>query len=414
MQRFQGVFGFVLLIGLCALFSRERRRIRWSIVFWGVTLQVLLGFLILRTEPGRWFFTACDAAINKLLSFPDKGTELLFSSFVTKKVEPGFISLACHALPKLIFFSALMSALYYLRIMQFVVRGIAWVMQKSLGTSGAETLSCTASIFVGQTEAPLLIRPFLATLTRSELMAIMTGGFATIAGTMMGVYTDMLKDGLPNIAGHLMAASVMSVPAGLYLAKVLEPETGQPVTAGTLALPDVPQPSSFLVAVCDGAIDGLKLAANIAAMLLAFVSLIAMLDALLGYGGGLFGQPDLSLSMILGTLFRPIAWTLGLNWEDSQVVGALLGKKIVATEFLAYVDLQNLLREEKISPQAALISSYALCGFANLASIGVQIGGLSVLAPTRKNEMAELALRAMTAGAFATCLSAAIAGMMQP
>ena len=401
--RFHGLIGVALLLAIAVALSNNRRRIDWRTVLLGLGLQVIFGLLTLRTRTGQWLFEGGDRLAQQLLAFSDSGTSLLLLSHVDHKVSSSLENLAFRTLPTVIFFSALTSLLYHLGIMQLVVRAFAWVMVRTMGTSGAESLSCAADIFVGSTEAPLLVRPFLPTMTRSELMAIMSAGYATIAGGVMMVYIAMLKDQVPGIAGHLLTASVMSAPAALAFAKLIYPEDGQPVTRGTLTVPIERTSVNMFEAIANGATDGLKLTANIAAMLLAFTALVAMANAALSYAG-------LSLEQLFGIPFRPIAWALGATGGDTTVLADLLGKKTALNEFLAYQDMQKVV--EKISPRTAIIASYALCGFANFASIGIQIGGLGSLAPERKRDVADLSLRAMTAGAMASCLSGCVAGML--
>jgi CNT family concentrative nucleoside transporter len=321
--------------------------------------------------------------------------------------------IAFNVLPTIIFFAALMQVLYHLGIMQRVVRAIAWVMQRTLGTSGAETLSAAGEIFLGHTEAPLLVKPFVRGMTPSELFTIMTCGLATVAGGVMAAYIGMLQGALPGIAGHLLAASVMNVPAGLYLAKVMVPETGTPATAGTLDLEVERTESGVIEAAAAGAGQGLTLALNVGAMLVAFVALIAMLNALLGWAGGLVGAPALSLQSLLGLLLRPLAWLLGVPWHDTAYVGGLIGLKVSLNEFIAYARFAgDLAAGVALAPRSVVILTYALLGFANFASIGILIGGLGGLAPERRGEIAGFGLRAMLAGNLAAFSSAAFAGML--
>jgi CNT family concentrative nucleoside transporter len=319
-------------------------------------------------------------------------------------VDSPNLNFAIRVLPTVIFFSSLVSLMYYLGILQKIVKGIAWVMQKTMGTSGSETLSVAGSIFVGQTEAPLLVKPFIKGMTKSELMTIMVAGFATVAGGVMAIYVKMLSD-LPNIAGHLMAASIMNAPAAIIIAKIMYPETEESETKDSLAINVETNAGNLVEAVGDGAVDGLKLAANIAAMLIAVVAIVAMLDGALGYSGT-------SLSEILGTALKPLAWTMGVPWNEAGVVGGLLGEKIVLTELIAYSNLQEIIMEDGLTERSAIIASYALCGFANFASIGIQLGGIGGIAPERKKDIAKLATKAMIGGAIATNLTACIAGIL--
>jgi len=421
-MQYQGLLGIVTVIAIGVLMSENRRRIDWRLVLWGSALQFLFAAIIILTEPGQRVFATADAGINRLLDFSRDGTDLLMRSFITGQTEPALRNLAFEGLATVIFFSALLSALYYLGIMQRVVQAMAWIMQRTMKTSGAETLSVTGDIFVGQTEAPLLIRPFLASMTRSELNTVMVGGFATIAGSVIGIYVGWLRATVPDIAGHLMAASVMSAPGAILVSKLIVPEIETPVTAGTIHISRGKTAGNLIEAVADGATDGMKLLLNIAAMLLAFVALVTMLNAGLRWTGDLlasWGMPTtitslFSIEAVLGKVFQPLAWTLGVTWAEAETVGALLGKKIVLTELVAYQELSTYVPGEKLSERSTVITSYALCGFANFASIGVQLGGTGALVPERKKDLAALAMRAMIGGALTTCLTAAVAGLFLP
>jgi CNT family concentrative nucleoside transporter len=359
----------------------------------------------LRTAAGQQFFEGCNRVITHLLDFSRRGSDFVFKSYVTDEVEAPLVNFAFQTLPTVIFFSALLAVLYHLGIMQLIVKGIAWIMQRTMGTSGAETLSVAGNIFVGQTESPLLIRPYVAGMTKSELLTVMCGGFATIAGGVMAIYVDFLDDSLPDIAGHLMAASVMSAPAALVIAKILYPETEAPATHGTLNVSVERRSRNVLEAVGDGATDGMKLCLNIAAMLIAFVALIALVNFLLGFAG-------LTLEQILGRVFRPLAWCMGADWDEAPALGQLLGEKLVLTELVAYTRLGEMRIGTDISERTYIIASYALCGFANFASIGIQLGGIGGIAPERKADLAELAFKAMIGGALASWMTASIAGVL--
>jgi len=320
---------------------------------------------------------------------------------------------AFNVLPTIIFFSSLTTLLYHLGVMQRVVSIIAWVMQRTMRTSGAETLSAAGNIFVGQTEAPLLVKPFIDGMTRSELMAVMTGGFATVAGGVLAAYVGMLVAYFPDIAGHLMAASVMSAPAALVVAKLMLPETGEPETAGILPVavdrPDV----NVIEAASRGAAEGLHLALNVGAMLLAFLALIAMANGMLGWVGGLLGMDGWSLEAALGSVMAPVAWLLGVPWQDAATVGSLMGLKTVATEFVAYLGLaDHLAGGNSLSGRSVIIAAYALSGFANFSSIAIQIGGIGGIAPGRRRDLSVLGLRAMVGGSIAAFMTAAIAGAL--
>jgi CNT family concentrative nucleoside transporter len=307
-----------------------------------------------------------------------------------------------------------MSVLYYLNIMQVIVKGIAWVMQKTLGTSGAETLSASGNIFLGQTEAPLLIKPFVATMTESEIMSVMVGGFATVAGGVLAAYVGMLSGYFPGIASHLLAASVMNAPAGLYLSKIIRPEIGVPLTKGKLELTVEKTDSGVIEAAASGAAQGVQLAINVAAMLMAFVALVAMLNFGMGWiGGHLFGHPELSLQGVLGFLLRPLAWVMGVPWHDTAYVGGLIGIKTTLNEFVAYAQFgADMAKGLVIAPRSAVLVTYALLGFANFSSIAIQIGGIGGLAPERRGEIARFGIKAMIAGNLAAFISAAIAGIL--
>ena len=367
MQRFTGILGIFSILALAFLMSNNRKRIDWRLVIWGLSLQLGFAAFILLTPIGQPFFGWVDRGIRALLGFSNQGSDFLFKSFRSGRVEAPLLNFAFRVLPTIIFFSALMSAAYYLGIMQWVVKWIARAMQKTLRTSGSETLSCSANIFVGQTEAPLMVRPFIEKMTMSELMAVMTGGFATVAGGVMAMYVGMLsgsagQPGIPGIAGHLMAASIMSAPAALIIAKIVYPETEKSVTAGDLNLEIEKLDGNVVEAIGRGATDGMSLALNVAAMLVAFVALIAMANAILGL-------VNLSLEQVFGWIFSPLAWTMGVPWHDAGVVGSLMGKKLVLTELVAYTDLAEIVSSgsQIISLKSEIIASYALCGFANFA-----------------------------------------------
>ena len=424
-DRFRGLLGYALLIGIAFAMSRKRKQIKWRPVAWGLALQLIFATIVLNPVVGNFFFTVVDKGVKTLLSFSEKGTAFVLKSFMDYKVDlvtpggeqamvvvsgkdmigPATLNLAFWVLPTVIFFSALITVLYYLGVMQIIVKGIAKLMVYAMGTSGSETLSCTANIFVGQTEAPLMVKPFVDRMTKSELMAVMTGGFATVAGGVLALYVSILKD-VPNIAGHLVTASIMAAPCALAMSKLMLPETEESATGGAVRLEIPKTDSNVIEAAARGASDGMSLVLNITAMLIAFVGLVAMLDAILGIAG-------LSISMILGWAFRPLAWTMGVPWDEAKMVGELLGVKLVLTELLAYQQLQALLAAPVavLSTRSSVICSYALCGFANVASIGIQIGGIGGMAPKRRGDLARLGLFAMTAGALVSCLSGTIAGM---
>lgn len=404
MEKYIGILGILVILGIALVLSNNRRKVNLRLIAWGIGLQTGFALLILKTPLGLPFFSFFDKVIKRLLSYSDKGGDFLFQSFVSGIVESPNLNFAIRVLPTVIFFSALVSIFYYLGILQKIVKSIAWGVQKTMGTSGSETLSVAASIFVGQTEAPLLVKPYVNTMTKSELMTIMIGGFATIAGGVMALYVKLLED-IPGIAGHLMAASIMNAPAALIIAKIMYPETEESETKGTLSIKIERTAGNVVEAVGDGAIDGLKLAANIGAMLIAIVAIVAMFDGILAYA-------NTSFSELLGYVFRPLAWTMGIPWEEAGTVGGLMGEKMVLTELIAYADLQKVIAADALSPRSEIIASYALCGFANFASIGIQLGGIGGIAPNRKKDIAKLATKAMIGGTLATNLTACIAGLL--
>ena len=406
MERFIGIGGIIAILGIAYLLSNNKNNINFKVVFWGLGLQLLFGIFILVTPFGKPIFSWFDQIIKKLLSFSDEGSTFLVKSFVTDSVEPSVINFAFFVLPTVVFFSALMAVLYHMGIMQKIIKIVAIVMQKTMGTSGAETTSISANIFVGQTEAPLVIRPFISKMTKSELMAVMTGGFATVAGGVMAIYVGML-DNVPGIAGHLMAASIMSAPAALVIAKIMYPETNNDNPSNTIKLDVADKERNVLEALGDGAVDGLKLAANIAAMLIAILAFVALINYIML---AIFG---ITLEDLMGYIFMPLAFLMGAPWSESQILGSLLGQKIVLTELIAYKNLSNMtIGTEGISEKTAILASYALCGFANFASIGIQLGGIGSIAPERKNDLAKLVTKAMFGGALASWLTATIAGIL--
>ena len=404
MERLIGIAGILVLLCIALAMSNNRKAISWQLVTWGLGIQILFAIIILKTPVGVPFFGAIDIGIKNLLSFSDAGSDFLFKSFRYGVVEDPLMNFAFRILPTLIFFSSLIAVLYHLGIMQFVVKWIAKVMQKSMGTSGSETLCVSGNIFVGQTEAPLLVRPFILKMTKSELMAVMVGGFATVAGGVMAMYVSMLGN-IPGIAGHLLAASIMSAPAALVIAKIIYPETEASDTFGDLKIALDKKDDNIMEALSRGATNGMKLAANVAAMLVAFVAIIAMVNAILGL-------LDLSLQQILGWIFSPLAWVMGVPWDEAGIIGALMGEKLVLTELIAFGDLSELMTTNSISDRSAIIASYALCGFANFASVGIQLGGIGGIAPERRKDLAKLGLKAMFGGALASWLTATIAGIL--
>ena len=405
MERFTGLIGIVVLLAIAFALSNNRKQINMRIIGWGLGLQAIFAIFILKTPIGGPLFGFLDKAVRKLVSFSDEGSDFLFKSFVPDVgYHDAMINFAFRALPVIIFFSSLMAVLYHFGIIQVIVKWIAKAMQKTMGTSGSETLCISANIFVGQTEAPLMVRPFIRQMTKSELMAVMTGGFATVAGGILAIYVMWLAD-IPGIAGHLLAASVMSAPGALVMAKIIYPETETSETMGNLKITIDQKNTNAMEALGDGATIGLKLAANVGAMLVAFVSIVAMINYLLGFAGT-------SMESILGFIFKPLAWTMGVPWSEAGTLGTLMGEKIVFTELIAYGDLKELMSSGAISDRTAIIASYALCGFANFGSIGIQLGGIGGMAPERKKDLAKLVTKAMIGGALASWLTATIAGLL--
>ncbi len=422
----QSLLGVLVLLGLAVALSVNRRAISWRPVVWGLGLQAAFAFIVLNPVVSEVFFSAVDSGVRSLLSFAEGGIAFVLQGtephtmthqaagqpwavdavFVGAKVSPALKTIGFWVLPTIIFFSALMAVLYHLKVMQLIVRLMARGMQFMLRTSGAETLSCTANIFVGQTEAPLMIKPFVGQMTRSELMTIMTGGFATVAGGVLALYVAILRD-VPDIAGHLVAASFMGAPGAIAISKIMFPETERPQTAGTLEVHVERPDANTIEALARGATEGMTLVLNVVAMLIAFVAMVFLINAALGAVGVLFGW-ELSLQRLLGWALSPLAWCMGVPWQEATLFGKLLGEKLVLTELIAYLDLQQV--GAAFSERTTVMASYALCGFANVASIGIQIGGIGGMAPERRADLARLGLRAMFAGALVSCLSAVWAG----
>ena len=400
-----GILGLFTLLSIALLISENRSAINIKTVFYGLIFQLIFALFILKTPFGAPIFSFLDKSINILIGFSSSGSDFLFKSYIDGVgFHPGLINFAFSTLPTIIFFSSLVAVLYHFGILQAIIKFIARRMQLTLGTSGSETLSVAGNIFLGQTESPLMVRPFVSKMTKSELMAVMTGGFATVSGGVLAIYVSWLTD-IQGIAGHLLAASVMSAPAALVVAKIIYPENEESQTMGDVNVNIEQTNINGMEALSNGATDGLKLAANIAAMLIAFISFVAMVNYFLSFGGT-------SMEQIFGIIFRPLAWTMGVPWNEAQLVGMLMGKKIVLTELVAYGDLQNLMRDGMISERSAIISTYALCGFSNFASIGIQLGGIGAMAPERKKDLAKLVTKAMFGGAIASWLTATIAGLL--
>jgi concentrative nucleoside transporter, CNT family len=401
MERMVSLLGLVTMLGIAFALSENRKAIQWRTVISGLLLQVTFGLIILKTAIGRNVFELASTAFNAILGFTMEGSRFLFGSLAVPSENLGFV-FATMVLPTIIFMSALMSLLYHLGIMQWVVKGMAWLMMKIMRTSGAESLAAAANIFVGQTEAPLVIKPYVNTMTKSELMCLMSGGMATVAGGVLAAYVGFGID-----AGHLLAASVMSAPAALICAKLMVPETEDSATAGFVKI-NLPKNSANVIdAAATGASDGLKLAVNVAAMLLAFIALIALLNGILSGIGNFIGYPQLTFEFIMGYVNAPIAWLLGCPWEDCLQVGSMLGKKLVLNEFVAYLDLKGA----NISERSSILTTYALCGFANFSSIAIQLGGIGTMAPDRRPLLARYGIKSLIAGTLACYMTACIAGL---
>jgi CNT family concentrative nucleoside transporter len=413
-ERLTSGLGIVVLL-LCAFAvcpARLRRSVRWRSIAVGMLLLIGVAALSLRTPLQRVFGWGNDV-VNELLGFSTQGAAFVFGPLVdTQKI--GFV-FAFQVLPSVVFFAALMSALYYVGVMPWLVRSGGRVLMRWLGTSGPESFSTVADVFVGQTEAPLVIRPYIARLTESELMACMTAGFATTSGSVLAAYVAMLRDKIPDIAGHLIACSVMSAPASLVIAKLMWPEVeASTVIAERAQLSEPVRADGLLDAITQGTGDGLRLAANVAAMLIAFLALSALVDALLGWLGARLFHQSWSLAQLFAWLFAPLAWLLGVSHGDVSKVASLLGQKTVLNEFVAYTTLSRALQDDPtwISARSRILASYALCGFANFGSIGIQIGGYASLAPERRADFARVAPRAMFAGLLTTCLVSCVAGLL--
>ena len=401
-----GFIGILSLLMIAYALSNNRKAIKFETIFWGLGLQAFFGIIILKIPFIKSQFFFVDKVFKTLISFSDKGSDFLFSSFVPGiGYHEAMINFAFRALPVVIFFSSLISIAYHFGIIQIVVKWVAKLMEKSMKTSGAETLSISANIFVGQTEAPILIRPYIKNMTTSELMAIMTGGFATVAGSVLALYVLWLEK-IPGIAGHMLAASIMSAPASLVIAKLIYPETEKTNSLDELNLYIEKNTANAMDALGNGATQGLKLAANIGAMLIAFISILSMINFTLEH------FLNINLQEILGIIFSPLAWTMGIPWKEANIVGRLMGEKIVLTELIAYGSLGDLINNNLISERSAIISSYALCGFANFGSIGIQLGGIGAMAPEKRNILSKIVLKAMVGGALASWLTATIAGIL--
>ncbi len=441
-----GIIGIGVILGIAWLFSNNKGRVNWRLVGVGLAIQAVFGILVIKGKelgevfsPLGWpkqLFQLIAEAFVVILGFTTEGAKFVFGNLAISQGMEGSLGFffAFQVLPTIIFFSSLMSVLYYLGVMQRVVQGMAWVMARLMGTSGAESLSNTANIFVGQTEAPLMIRPYVSGMTNSELLTIMTGGMATIAGGVMAAYVQMLgysfaqTHGLTieaaqvKFAAQLLGASIMAAPASLLISKIIFPETGEPETKGTVKVKVEKNASNIIEAAAGGASDGLQLALNVGAMLLAFIALIALLNFGLekvGWWTGLneqlrqhYGQP-LSLQLIFGFVFQFVGFAIGVPWSEAFQFGSLIGTKVVLNEFVAYLEMAKMMTENKLVTEKAIsMATFALCGFANFSSIAIQIGGISPMAPHRRKDLAALGLRAVLGGSLATMLTATIAGIL--
>ncbi|MEK4082668.1 NupC/NupG family nucleoside CNT transporter [Psychrobacillus sp. FSL K6-1415] len=395
-----GICGILVVLGIAFLFSSAKKSIKLRTILAGLTIQILFAFVVLKWETGREVLVKFSNGVQNLISYANEGISFLFGPLVANQSGVVF---AFQVLTIIIFFSSLISILYYLGVMQFFIKIIGGVLSKILGTSKAESISAAANIFVGQTEAPLVIRPFIAKMTKSELFAVMTGGLASVAGSVLVGYALL---GVP--LEYLLAASFMAAPAGLILAKIMIPETEE-VDETDFVMEKDESSANVVDAAAKGASEGLQLALNVGAMLLAFIGIIALLNGLLGGIGGLFGYGDLSLEGVLGFIFSPLAFAIGIPWAEAVQAGSYIGQKLVLNEFVAYSSFAPEIAN--LSPKTVIVVSFALCGFANLSSMAILLGGLGSMAPSRRSDIARLGFRAVAAGALASLLSASIAGM---
>jgi concentrative nucleoside transporter, CNT family len=404
MGRFTGLLGMAVLAGLAYAFSTARSKIKLKTVLWGLGLQFAFGVFVLNVPLGRRIFEFLGAVVNKLLSFAFVGSEFVFGNLGMQHSSFGFI-FAFQVLPTIIFIAAVFAFLYHIGVMQIFIRAFAWVMTRVMGASGAESLDIAASIFMGQTEAPLTIRPFLNNLTKSELMTVMTCGMAHVSGGIMAAY---IASGIE--AKHLLTAVIMTAPGTLLMAKMLVPETEQPLTAGKVQMPEMQKEANFLGAISRGTSDGLQLAINVGAMLISFIALLALVDYLIGgVHHQIFWFPQ-SLEQFFGWIFSPIAWLIGIPWKDAPAIGNLLGTRMTLNEVVAFAQLGKM--RASLDPRSFTIATFALCGFANFSSIGIQIGGIGALAPEQRGQLAKFGIRAMLAGTMANLMSACIVGIL--
>jgi len=411
MGRYTGILGMAVILALAWAFSTDRRAIKLKTILWGLGLQLALGVFVLRSGLGGRIFGFLGNGANKLLSFSYAGSEFVFGDIgLPKELSRLGFSFAFQVLPTIIFIAAFFAVLYHIGVMQLIIRAAAWIMTRVMGASGAESLNVAASIFMGQTEAPLTIRPFLPKLTKSELMCVMTSGMAHISGGMMAGYIQVGGADPKN----LLTAVIMTAPGTLLMAKMLVPETEEPLTAGRVEMPQMEKESNILGAIARGTSDGLYLALNVGAMLITFIALLALLNAIMG---GIHHWPHMSwfpesLQTVFGWVFAPVAWLIGIPWHDHQAatIGGLLGTRMAINEFVAFGQLGTL--RASLDPRSFTIATFALCGFANFSSIGIQIGGIGALAPERRNDLAKFGIRAMLAGTMANLMSASIVGLL--
>jgi concentrative nucleoside transporter, CNT family len=408
MPRLTGLLGIAVILATCYLLSTNRKAIRVRTVIWGLGLQFVFAIFVLKLTFGQWVMTAAGDKVNKLLDYSHVGAEFIFGSLASPAGSAGFV-FAFYVLPTIIFIAAFFAVMYYLGIMPVIIKAMAKAMTAVMGVSGAESLNVAASIFMGQTEAPLTIRPFISRLTQSELMTVMTAGMAHVSGGIMAAY---IANGVE--AKHILGAVIMTAPGTILIAKMLVPETEVPVSAGKVEIADVQgfRDKNMLGAIARGTIDGLHLAVNVGAMLIAFLAMIALLNGLMGWTHNHIYFFPASLEQVLGWLFAPVAWLIGIPWQYCTDVGSLLGIRTAANELIAFKGLGVMYRDQHlIDYRSFTIATYALCGFANLSSIGIQIGGIGALAPERRDDLAKLGFRAMMAGTMANLISAAIVGM---
>jgi CNT family concentrative nucleoside transporter len=405
MGRFTGFLGLAAILAVAWLFSRHKPAIKWSILFWGLGLQFGFAVIILKTDAGK-VFQAASVAVTAMLGYAEVGSAFVFGDTLGRSSGSLGSLFAFQVLPIIIFIASFFSILYYLGVMQWIVKAFAIVMQKVMGASGAESLNVAASIFMGQTEAPLTIRPFIAGMTESELFTIMVSGMAHVSGAVMAAYVLMAHVQIQ----HLLTAVIMTAPATIMLAKIFQPEVGTPVTAGRVEVKIENKSVNIIDAAAQGAGDGLQLCLNIGAMLIAFLALIALVDGAFAWAHGIVSWIPSSMEQLFGYIFAPVAWLLGVSWNDCATIGRLLGERLVTNEFIAFIDLGKI--KNQLDPHSFTIATYALCGFANFSSIAIQVGGIGALAPSRKSDLARLGMRAVAAGTMANFMSACIAGIL--